>query len=305
MTGPPGRHTALTDSLATLQPPQHVRRRPAIVFCPDARVSPLPHARSGLEGARFTSAIGGRLKIRGVTCRPCNVECGGTIDASLNKSFAVICLMLAIESDRGQPNSLLLIDKGGRKVVIDPGFVPRDGGAPSVTVDGESVHIRAANPRQLQEVIAALERKHGKKVRIDAASHSYDFASPIQLKIHFESELFLRSVIKTALVFAEARAPELTDVLRPAWDYVAGRGAVDTVFDVQFTAETCPWSPPELGPIPHRLLVDADCERGEPTLRLGARPSLDEGWKIGHRPSIRDRWRSGRRGRWGERPWAR
>ena len=193
----------------------------------------------------------------------CNVECGSTIDASLNRSFAVLCVMLAIESDRGPPGSLLVTDADGRKVILDPGLVPREGGAPTTTVDGDRILIRAGTQKQTQEVIASLERKHGKKLKIESAMRAYDFASRIDFNFNVDNDLFLRSSVKTALVFAEARAPELTDALRPAWDYVAGRGAVDRVFDVQFTAQDSPWVQPELGPVAHRLLVDADVARGE------------------------------------------
>ncbi len=69
----------------------------------------------------FQSAIGGRRKVHGVLCTPCNNSCGSNIDATLVEAFRPFLTNLAIVGDDGQTHHLLATDVSGRKLIIRSG----------------------------------------------------------------------------------------------------------------------------------------------------------------------------------------
>ena len=82
------------------------------------------------------NAIGGRRKVTGFICKPCNDTTGNSWDAALAKEAQSLCLLLQVKRERGETPSQKLTTIGGKDILLNP-----DGGMHYADIKGEIVEL--------------------------------------------------------------------------------------------------------------------------------------------------------------------
>ena len=177
------------------------------------------------------NAIGGRRKVRGFICRPCNSDSGSEWDNELAKHLNPFSIHLGIKRQRGKVPSQIFPTTSGRRVRVnaDGTMVPAK---PEITVttDGEttSIHVRGSSKRELRQALKGLQRKHPKlrdadidKLILEAKDSWHYSSDPLEIRPGFDAKAG-RSVVKSAvaLVFDADIDPKQCDL---ALDYMRNK----------------------------------------------------------------------------------
>jgi hypothetical protein len=206
----------------------------------------------------FPSAIGGRWSARGVLCKPCNERCGSGIDAALNRSFVDMVIVLGIEGDHGSTR-VEKVDDQGRRLIVEPGMVPRLAEGPPQIASEDGVHqtVTVTSERSAQALIASHARK-GRTFTVNSASVRTSYPGRVPMEVAFQGEDAFRSSCKTVLTFIATTGKEgAADALRGAWTYVGGAERTVGGVDIAFAASPgpVPGTALGLGSVSHRVAV--------------------------------------------------
>jgi len=109
------------------------------------------------------SALGGRLKPKGILCQKCNALLGDLADDRLVKAFGAWPSILAVERDRSSHPAHILNTRAGEKVRLNP-----DGTLQSMDVkyeknpheDGTSIQITAGTMKVARQLILRAAKEH-------------------------------------------------------------------------------------------------------------------------------------------------
>lgn len=213
----------------------------------------------------FQSAIGGRLEVPGVLCKPCNDRFGQTIDGDLATALEWFRMMLAIEGDRGQTASIRTVDGDGRHHFLRPGLLPESAETrPTVVkVDDNTLTFTTHSEKQARQIVEAYQRKRPDETLIvQEVKVQKIFPTKTNVPVNFRGEDFFRPAVKTVLVLLAHMGLESHDALVNAWRYVNGERAEDCDLRVFWSSEAAPWSDDVLGVVSHRVSVRSDSESG-------------------------------------------
>ena len=221
---------------------------------------PCRNAPSDSEEHLFHSALGGRRRVRGVLCTPCNSRMGAPIDADMIESLAGIRMLLAIEGDRGQTASVRAVTEQGIPILLRPGGLPEAVPAkPGVDEAGDIMRLVSNSEEQAREVTEARQRKRrDRRLEVRDVKVTKWFPGRSKVDVSLNVETFSRPALKTVLTLLANRGLEDADAFVEAWRYVNGAPASDCGVQSFFSATPAPWDDPALGPVPHRVTVRSD-----------------------------------------------
>jgi hypothetical protein len=213
------------------------------------------------------SALGGRLVVRDLLCKPCNEKLGQTIDAGTAERFEIFRALLGIVGDRGQTASVMGANEKGEKFIIDNGELARRApGAPVVEHDDDG-SFRASH-NSLEEgraYVESLQRKNrGRKVVVTGATNTIEFPGRLKFNLDFGGTDFLRSSTRSVLALLAKREVEPPgNAFAGAWRYVGGEELSECGVRATLPTKESGWpAPAALGTVSHRIAVRADVTRG-------------------------------------------
>ncbi len=208
----------------------------------------------------FQSALGGRRRIRGVLCKPCNERLGATIDADMIESLAGVRMLLAIEGDRGQTASVRAMSEDGVPILLRPGARPKLLPAkPNLEVAGDLMKIASNSEDQAIQVTAAHQRKRREQtLTVRDVKVTKWFPGKSKFDLNLDVGKFSRPAVKTALTLLTDLGHESADAFAAAWRFVGGAPASDCGVRSHFSSTLAPWEERALGPVPHRITVRSD-----------------------------------------------
>ena len=159
------------------------------------------------------NAVGGRRRIKGFICRPCNSETGNLWDAALADWLNAFCAFIGIKRHRGQVPSQVVPTLGGGQVTLHP-----DGSQSPVKpelsekTEGNqiSVHISARNDREARKMAGGILRKYPQlNATMDVEDlmakvvHTQSYNNPpVQLLSQLDGREAERSMVKSTLALA-------------------------------------------------------------------------------------------------------
>ena len=175
--------------------------------CALCRVELTPENDSGEH--LITNAIGGKKKVKGVYCVPCNNSTGTLWGAEVVRQFQFITLQLGVVRDRGTASSGTFGTASGEPIRLHPdgtlSFLPQK---PVVTKQGGEVRIasRVRNRAEAERMLRGFQRTYP-KLDVDAAMQniagetSY-LSEPVVGVTTFGGPKAGRSAVKSALTLA-------------------------------------------------------------------------------------------------------
>ena len=211
----------------------------------------------------FQSALGGRLEVPGVLCKPCNERLGAGIDADLAESLLYHRVALAIKGDRGQTATMRVVDAEGRVIILHPGLLPESAETrPEVTwLDERTMNTTVANEKQARQVVRAHQRKHpDQALTVNTTKVRKIFPAPINIEPTFVANRYFPAAVKTALVLLAYAKLESVVSLSDAWRYIDGQPPDQCGVTPVWCAAHAPWQDPSLGAVPHRVSVRGNVE---------------------------------------------
>ncbi|GGF66936.1 hypothetical protein GCM10011332_21280 [Terasakiella brassicae] len=155
------------------------------------------------------NAVGGRLKVRGFICDPCNNSTGHTWDTALAKQMEQMCLLFNIKRERGSVQSLNIPTDNGEHIRFNPdGTMGLTKPQFSEFVEGRdvSVSISANSVKEAKKMLKGVKRKYpkidtDKFLEEGKITSSYPEGN-LRFSHHFGEELAGKSSVKTAMAFA-------------------------------------------------------------------------------------------------------
>jgi hypothetical protein len=155
------------------------------------------------------NAVGGRLKVRGFICDPCNNTTGHTWDTALAKQMEQMCLLFNIKRERGSVQPLNIPTENGDQIRFNPdGTMGLAKPQFSESVDGRdvSVSISANTVKEAKKMLKGVKRKYpdintDKFLDEGKITSSYPDGN-LRFSHHFGEELAGKSSVKTAMAFA-------------------------------------------------------------------------------------------------------
>lgn len=163
----------------------------------------------------ITNAIGGKRKVKGVCCVPCNSSSGTAWDAEVARQFQFLALHLGVMRDRGTAPSGTFSTASGRPIrVHSNGTLSFPSAKPIVTKVGDSVRIasRVRTRAEAKKVLRGLKRTYS-KLDVDTAiqnvveGSSY-LSEPVRGMTTFGGPKAGRSAVKSALTLAVSAGVE-------------------------------------------------------------------------------------------------
>ena len=179
------------------------------------------------------NAIGGRKKVTGFICKPCNSQTGSQWDNELVRQLAPISLLLGITRDRKRVPAQTFQTSSGGSVRINPDrTMVRPTTKPQVKTEGSttSVHVEASTRRELRRIVAGLRRKYPQlrsreleQLVSEAQDKSFYSSDLIEIPGFSGGPEFGRAAVKSALamVFDAGVDPKQCDL---ALDYLLREG---------------------------------------------------------------------------------
>jgi hypothetical protein len=163
----------------------------------------------------ITNSIGGKKKVKGVYCVPCNTSTGTLWDAELARQFQFLALQLGIVRDRGTASSGTFATVSGVPIRLHPdGTLSFPPAKPVVTKEGNAVRIasRVRNRAEAERMLRGFQRTYP-KLDVEAAMQtvaeetSY-LSEPVIEVTAFGGPLAGRSAVKSALTLAVSAGVE-------------------------------------------------------------------------------------------------
>ena len=209
----------------------------------------------------FQSALGGRLEVAGILCKPCNDRMGHTIDADLVRALDWARMLLAIEGDRGQSASVRAVDPSGREVILNPGALAESARARPrvVQIDSDTMNMTSFSREQAREITEAYQRKRpGQTLVVKDVKVTKTFPGPTKFDVSLNIETFARAAVKSVLVLLGHLGLEDGDALANAWRFVRGDTTGDVGVRAHWSPLPGPWRDDSLGEAPHQVTMRSD-----------------------------------------------
>lgn len=159
------------------------------------------------------SSIGGRKKIKGFICKPCNDDGGKSSEAELARQFNWLCLYIGVqrESGRGEPPSEVVETVKGEKLLLRPDgtLTPEHPTYEKTELqDRTKYNIVARTTAEAKTFAKGIAKKHP-TLTTDQILEKAKFSqtpvdSPISITLEFGGPLVGKSIVKTAFALASA-----------------------------------------------------------------------------------------------------
>ena len=157
----------------------------------------------------IASAIGGRLKVRGILCAQCNNDTGKSWDAALAEQLNPLCLLFGITRDRGvtPPQTFATISGKRRRLHADGTSTPanpsyREESSP----EGIRINMTARTVPEARKMLAGVKRKYPQvdtdKLAAELKMEKQYDSDPVRIDLPFGEALAGRSIVKSALCLA-------------------------------------------------------------------------------------------------------
>lgn len=155
------------------------------------------------------NAIGGRKKVSGFICKPCNDQSGHTWDAALAEEARPLCLLLRIKRGRGETPSQTFETIGGRAIRLNYDGTMNSAEAKAVETqkDGKTyIDVKARTPQEARRLLNGFKRKYP-DLDIDGIVQKIDsqpvyLNDPLKMSFSFGGPDMGRSFVKSALALA-------------------------------------------------------------------------------------------------------
>lgn len=157
------------------------------------------------------NAIGGRKKIKGFICEPCNNVSGNDWESELAKQLNPLSLFFGISRDRGDAPSQLFETTGGDKLKLNvDGSMdiekPTYSEKPLESGTGVQVQIRARSIPEAKRMLQGVKRKYPQvdlnELLSNAKSQSSYCPDMLNFNFSFGGHEAGRSIVKSALALA-------------------------------------------------------------------------------------------------------
>lgn len=152
------------------------------------------------------NAIGGRRKVKGFICQPCNNESGKTWDAALAEQLNPLSLLLQITGERGAPPSQVFETIGGKSIRLNADGkmeLAKPVFNKTHNDDSDLVHIQARSVEEAKSMLSGLKRKHPKldveQALLQMSDQSMHLEDPLKMSFQFGGIHAGRAVVKSAL----------------------------------------------------------------------------------------------------------
>ncbi len=155
------------------------------------------------------NAVGGRLKVRGFICKPCNDRTGHNWDAQLADQLQALCLLIGVARERGATPPLTVQTTTGQilKMTARDGLFPsRPSYEATPTETGMQIRISARTMAEARRMIEGARAKHPQiDVEASLAQAQQQWSAPDGYMHHqfyvggFQAG---RSIVKSALAYA-------------------------------------------------------------------------------------------------------
>ena len=155
------------------------------------------------------NSIGGRRKVSGFICKPCNDKTGDSWDAALAREAQSLCLLLQIKRERGETPRQPLKTVSGKEILLKP-----DGGMHYADIKGEVIeregqtflNIKARTMREARRLLNGFKRKYP-DLDVEAVLNSLNnepeyLRDPVMMSFSFGGPEIGRSNVKSVLAFA-------------------------------------------------------------------------------------------------------
>jgi hypothetical protein len=157
----------------------------------------------------LTNAVGGRLKVRGLVCKPCNDRTGHDWDAILADQLHALCLLVGVDRERGETPPLTVKTTTGqtiRMTAADGMYLPKPSYEEVLTETGVQIRLSARTMAEARRMIEGAKAKYAQiDVEASLAQAQHQWSAPDGYMHHqfvvggFQAG---RSIVKSALVFA-------------------------------------------------------------------------------------------------------
>ena len=157
------------------------------------------------------NGIGGRKGVRGFLCRACNSGAGEKWDAVAAEQLNFLCLLFAIQRERGTARAGDFVTESGQAVRIhSDGHLNLPSAPPKVTEYGSTAEIQARVPtkRDAKKLMLGFKRRYP-KLDVDEAMRTVVeecryLSEPVRTVCNFGGAESGRCVVKSALALAVA-----------------------------------------------------------------------------------------------------
>lgn len=219
---------------------------PTCALCPNV-ITPETDSREHI----IPNSIGGRAKILGFLCRPCNNARGQTWESELASQFAAIALMHGVKRENGETPPMVFQTVHGEQLLmlVDGTMVPaRPLYREQITDTGHTISIMARTLREARKMAEGVQRKYPQSSAAQAlatatAGRRY-LDSPLNINLVFGGPLAGRSMVKTAVALAH-RAGIPHSACEVAMRYLNDENATTAPFGHFHTRDLVAQRPPE------------------------------------------------------------
>ncbi|MEB0092882.1 HNH endonuclease [Pseudomonas sp. CCI1.2] len=155
------------------------------------------------------NSIGGRKKVKGFICNPCNNQSGGQWDTELARQLNPLSLIFHIKRERGQPPSQTFDTTSGEKLTLhhQGGMSPSKPEFKEEMRDNKTaISIIARDAEEAKRMLRGVKKKYPSadtdKFLNDAAVEYRYLDGMLKMNLEFGGPEAGRSVVKTVLALA-------------------------------------------------------------------------------------------------------
>ena len=177
---------------------------PTCLLCP----APITDENDSAEHV-LANAVGGRLKVRGLVCKPCNDRTGHDWDAVLADQLHALCLLVGVARERGETPPLTVKTTTGQVLRITASggmYLPKPSYEEVKTEAGVQIRLAARTMAEARRMIEGAKTKYPQiDVEASLARAQQQWSAPDG---HMRHSFYVggfqagRSIVKSALVFA-------------------------------------------------------------------------------------------------------
>ncbi|MHB8283502.1 MAG: HNH endonuclease [Caulobacteraceae bacterium] len=199
----------------------------------------------------LTNAVGGRLKVRGLVCKPCNDRTGHDWDAVLADQLHALCLLIGVARERGETPPLTVKTTTGQVLKLtaaDGLHLPKPSYEEVQTEAGVQIRLSARTMAEARRMIEGAKAKYPQiDVEASLAQAQQQWSAPDGYMHHsfyvggFQAG---RSIVKSAMVFA-VHAGVSPDSLGSALDFLRDTADVTPPIGWYYATDVVAGRPPK------------------------------------------------------------
>ena len=157
----------------------------------------------------IANAIGGRRKVYGFICKPCNDTTGDCWDSVLAREARPLCLLLNVKRQNGETPRQEFETISGKKVILHPDGTMNyaDISKEKIEKDGKTyLHVNAQTMKQARTLLGFFKKEHP-DLDIDKVMEQFEVkqtysGDPLKMSFCFSEPEIERSNVKSVLAFA-------------------------------------------------------------------------------------------------------